>query len=199
MEQGKVLRLVMGINYSMFAIEFLSGYFAKSTALMADSLDLIGDAAIYGISWYALQRGPLWQARAGLFKGLVMAMFGFFVMGQAVYRGIAGTVPFSLTVTSIGLLAFLSNAICMILLYKYREVDSNMRSVWLCSRNDIFANIGVVIASGLVALTGSGAPDVIVGFAIAALYLKTAYDVVSEAQFELEKHRVRAWSGEVYK
>lgn len=121
-----------------------------------------------------------------------MAMFGFFVMGQAVYRGIAGTVPFSLTVTSIGLLAFLSNAVCMILLYKYRDTDSNMRSVWLCSCNDIFANIGVVIASGLVVLTGSGAPDVIVGFAIAALYLKTAYDVVSikigPAELTLRNH-----------
>ena len=193
MEQGKVLRLVMWINYSMFALEFLAGYFARSTALMADSLDLLGDAAIYGISWYALTRGALWQARAGMFKGLVMALFGFFVMGQAAYRGVAGTVPFSLTVTSIGLLAFTANAVCMALLYRHRDTNINMRSTWLCSRNDIFANLGVVVASLLVLATGSGAPDVIVGLAIAALYLKTAYDVVSEAQFELEKKRARVW------
>ena len=182
MEHARVLRRVMWINYSMFAIEFIAGYFARSTALMADSLDLLGDAAIYGISWYALTRGSLWQARAGQFKGLVMAMFGFFVMGQAVHRLIHGSVPFSLTVTVIGLLAFATNAACMLLLYKYRDADINMRSVWLCSRNDIFANLGVVVASILVVITGSGAPDVIVGFAIAALYLKTAYDVVTESK-----------------
>lgn len=179
----KVLKQVMLINYSVFLIEFICGYYAKSTALMADSLDLLGDAAIYGISWYALTQGPLWSARAGFYKGLVMAMFGFFVLGQAVYRGISGTVPFSLTVTSIGFLALGANAVCMGFLYKYREADINMRSTWLCSRNDIFANIGVLISAGLVALTSSGMPDVIIGFAIAALYLKTAYDVISEANY----------------
>ncbi|MES2801698.1 MAG: cation transporter [Bdellovibrionota bacterium] len=182
MQTAKVLKQVMVINYSVFFIEFICGYYAKSTALMADSLDLLGDAAIYGISLYALSQGPLWNARAGFLKGLVMAMFGFFVLGQAIYRGISGTVPFSFTVTSIGLLALCANAICMMFLYKYREVDMNMRSTWLCSRNDIFANTGVLISAGLVALTGSGMPDVIIGFAIAALYLKTAYDVMSDAQ-----------------
>lgn len=150
---------------------------------MADSLDLLGDAAIYGISWYALTREPLWNARAGFVKGLVMAMFGFFVLGQAVSRGIYGTVSYSLTVTSIGFLALVANAICMILLFQYREADINLRSTWLCSRNDIFANLGVLISAGLVAMTGSGLPDVIIGIAIAALYLKTAYDVISDAQF----------------
>ncbi len=180
-ETAKILKQVMWINYSVFFIEFICGYYAKSTALMADSLDLLGDAAIYGISWYALTQGPLWNVRAGFFKGLVMAMFGCFVLGQAVYRAISGTVPFSLTVTGIGLLALFANAVCMMFLFKYREADMNMRSTWLCSRNDIFANIGVLISAGLVALTGSGMPDVIIGFAIAALYLKTAYDVISEA------------------
>ncbi len=183
-ETAKILKQVMWINYSVFFIEFICGYYSKSTALMADSLDLLGDAAIYGISWYALTQGPLWNVRAGFFKGLVMAMFGFFVLGQAVYRAISGTVPFSLTVTGIGLMALFANAICMLFLFKYRETDINMRSTWLCSRNDIFANIGVLISAGLVALTGSGMPDVIIGFAIAALYLKTAYDVISEAYLE---------------
>lgn len=182
MQMAKVLKQVMWINYSIFLIEFVCGYYANSTALMADSLDLLGDAAIYGISWYAITQGPQWNARAGFLKGLVMAMFGFFVLGQVVNRAISGVVPFSMTVTSIGFLALAANAVCILLLYKYREADINMRSTWLCSRNDIFANVGVLISAGLVAVTGSGLPDVIIGFAIAALYLKTAYDVITETQ-----------------
>lgn len=182
----------MWINYSVFLIEFVCGYYAKSTALMADSLDLLGDAAIYGISWYAISQGPVWTAKAGFYKGLIMAMFGFFVLGQAVYRAISGTVPFSLTVTSVGFLALFANVICLAFLHKYRNADANMRSTWLCSRNDIFANLAVLISAGLVVLTNSGLPDVAVGFFIAALYLKTAYDLLFEAQFEVEKNPERA-------
>ncbi len=185
MQAARVLKKVMWINYSVFLIEFICGYYAKSTALMADSLDLLGDAAIYGISWYAISQGPVWNAKAGFYKGLIMAMFGFFVLGQAVYRAIAGTVPFSITVTSVGFLALVANLICMMMLYKFRKADLNMRSTWLCSRNDIFANVAVLVSAGLVAITGSGMPDVVVGFLIAALYLKTAYDVLGEAQLTL--------------
>lgn len=174
----QILKKVMWINYSVFFIEFIFGYYAKSTALMADSLDLLGDAAIYGISMYAISRGPFWNAKAGFYKGLVMAMFGFFVLGQAVFRAIAGTVPFSMTVTTVGFLALAANVICMFLLFNHRDADSNMRSTWVCSRNDIFANVAILISAGLVALSGTGLPDVAVGFFIAALYLKTAYDVI---------------------
>ena len=193
MEALRVLKKVMWINYSVFLIEFICGYYAKSTALMADSLDLLGDAAIYGISWYAISQGPVWTAKAGFYKGLIMAMFGFFVLGQAVYRAIAGTVPFSLTVTSVGFLALVANVVCLTFLHKYRKADANMRSTWLCSRNDIFANLAVLISAALVALTDSGLPDVVVGFFIAALYLKTAYDVLGDAQFEVEKNREQAF------
>ncbi|RYZ77590.1 MAG: cation transporter [Proteobacteria bacterium] len=186
-KQGNVLKIVLLLNAVMFGIEFVAGYLSKSSALMADSLDMFGDAAVYGLSLYALHRGALWRARAGLSKGLVMAAFGLFVLGQVAYRTWVGTVPVAETMGLIGGMALAANAICLWLLYAHRSDDINMRSTWLCSRNDIIANVGVLGASSLVALTQSGIPDRVVGFGIAILFLKSAYEVLTEARAEIRE------------
>ena len=184
-KQGAVLKWVLGINAIMFFVEFGFGWMSRSSALMADSLDMFGDAAVYGFSLFALHRGAVWRARAGLSKGVIMAVFGFIVLGQTTYRFITASVPVAETMGAIGALALIANLICLVMLYRHRADDINMRSTWLCSRNDIIANVGVLGASALVGLTQSGRPDLLVGLAIAVLFLKSAYEVIMEARLEL--------------
>lgn len=184
-KQGSVLRWVLAINAAMFVIEISFGWISRSSALMADSLDMFGDAAVYAFSLYALNRGSLWRARAGLSKGLIMAMFGLIVLVQTIYRIVIGSVPEAETMGIIGGLALGANLVCLVLLYRHRGDDINMRSTWLCSRNDIIANVGVIGASVLVAFTHSALPDIIVGLIIGTLFLKSAFSVVVDARLEL--------------
>ena len=183
--QGNVLKIVLVLNALMFVLEFGFGLFSKSSALTADSLDMLGDATVYAFSLYALDRGAIWRARAGLLKGLIMAGFGFFVLGQVVYRVAMNATPHAETMGVIGAIALAVNAACLFLLYRHRSDDINMRSTWLCSRNDIIANVGVVAASGFVAWTNSLWPDVVVGVAIAGLFLKSALEVIVDARHEI--------------
>lgn len=184
-KQSGVLKIVLAINAAMFVIELTFGVVARSTALMADSLDMLGDAAVYAFSLYALYKGALWRARAGYAKGIVMALFAIVVLGQAVYRFIAQTTPEASTMGIVAFLALTANLYCLFLLYSHRSDDINMKSTWLCSRNDIVANLGVILASWLVAVFQSGAPDLLVGTAIAGLFLWSSRDVIWEARHEL--------------
>lgn len=189
-KQGGVLKIVLGVNAIMFFLEFAFGLISHSSSLMADSLDMFGDATVYAFSLYALNRGAIWRARAGFSKGAVMAVFGLIVIGQVIYRAINGIVPEAGTMGIIGSLALAANAYCLYLLYSHRSDDINMRSTWLCSRNDIIANVGVLSASVLVAHFQSGAPDIVVGSAIAILFLKSAYEVLKEAKLELHNNTI---------
>lgn len=184
--QGTILKWVLAINAIMFFVEFSYGWLAHSSALMADSLDMLGDAAVYGFSLYALNRGMLWRARAGLSKGIIMAIFGIVVFGQLAYRWYFGIVPEANTMGLIGAIALIANTTCLVLLYKHKSDDVNMRSTWLCSRNDIIANVGVLGASILVGYYHSIWPDTIVSVAISALFLKSALEVIVEARSELK-------------
>lgn len=184
--QRSVLQLVLVINAVMFLVEFISGWISHSSALMADSLDMFGDALVYGFSLYVLNKGSAWRARAGLLKGITMAGFGLLVLGQVAYRVTHGLIPVAEAMSIIGFLALMANLICLFFLYKHRSDDVNMRSTWLCSRNDIVANVGVLIASGLVALNNTIWPDVVVGLAIAGLFLKSSFSVILESKAELE-------------
>lgn len=183
--QRGVLQMVLVLNAMMFFAEFGFDLISKSSALMADSLDMFGDAAVYGFSLFALDRGALWRARAGMAKGVIMAVFGIFVLTQTGYRAFAGVVPQSETMGWIGALALFVNTACLVLLYRHRQDDINMRSTWLCSRNDIIANLGVITASVLVALMNSGIPDLVVGTIIAFIFLKSAFHVITEAKQEI--------------
>lgn len=186
-KQGKVLKAVLFLNAVMFIVEFTSGFLSRSSALMADSLDMFGDATVYGFSLYALNRGQVWRARAGLLKGLIMAGFGLLVLSQTIYRLTRGSPPEAEMMGLVGVLALSVNLVCVFLLFRHRSDDINMRSTWLCSRNDIIANCGVLIASGLVAYTQSAIPDLVIGTAIAVLFLKSSYAVITEAKFELNE------------
>jgi Co/Zn/Cd efflux system component len=175
--QRGVLRVVLAINVAMFLVEAVAGLLARSTALLADSADMLGDAIVYGFSLYVIARGPVWQARAALLKATVMAAFGAGVLVQVGTKLARGLTPDADVMAGIGLLALIANASVLAFLWRHRADDLNMRSVWLCSRNDVIANAGVLLAAGGVALTGSGWPDIAVGVAIAALFMTSAVDV----------------------
>jgi len=183
--QSSTLKIVLGINAAMFIIELTAGLIGGSVSLVADSLDMLGDALVYGFSIYVVARSARMKANAALFKGGIMAAFGLFVLGQAVYKIVFPQVPVFEAIGAIGLLALAANGICFVLLWRHRTDDINMSSVWLCSRNDIIANISVLFAAGGVWLTRSGWPDILVGLALAALFLRSALFVLHRAVAEL--------------
>lgn len=185
--QSSTLKIVLGINAVMFVVELAAGLISNSVSLLADSLDMLGDALVYGFSLYVVARGARMKAQAALFKGVIMAAFGFFVLGQAIYRIIYPQLPLFETIGAIGLLALATNGICLFLLWRHRTEDINMSSIWLCSRNDIIANVSVLLAAAGVGLTGSGWPDILVGLALAALFLRSALSVLSDALKEMGK------------
>jgi len=179
--QSLTLKWVLAINSIMFGVEFGAGLAAGSVALMADSLDMLGDALVYALSLYAVSRGVRWKAGAAMVKGLVMAAFGVFVLAQLAYRISHAMPPETALMGAIGALALAANLICLRLLTRHRDEDINMRSVWLCSRNDIIANVAVLVAAGLVTVTHQAWPDWLVGLGIAALFLHSAWRVLGQA------------------
>jgi Co/Zn/Cd efflux system component len=183
--QSSTLKIVLGINAAMFIIELTAGLIGGSVSLVADSLDMLGDTLVYGFSIYVVARGVRMKANAALLKGGIMAAFGVFVLGQAVYKIVFPQVPVFEAIGAIGLLALAANSICFILLWRHRADDINMSSVWLCSRNDIIANVSVLLAAVGVWLTRSGWPDILVGLALAVLFLRSALLVLREASSEL--------------
>jgi Co/Zn/Cd efflux system component len=182
--QGATLKAVLAINAVMFVVELTAGLLAGSLSLTADSLDMLGDALVYGFSLYVLDRGARHKALAALFKGGIMAAFGLVVLGQAVYKLLVPQLPAAEAIGAIGLLALAANALCLALLWRHRGDDINMSSVWLCSRNDIIANTSVLLAAAGVWFTASGWPDILVGLGIAALFLRSSLHVLRAAMRE---------------
>src|SRR5262245_29193266 len=158
-----VLILVLIINAVLFFVEATAGLLANSTALLADSLDMLGDSLVYGFSLYVLWRSAAWKARDALLKGAIMAVFGVGVLVKVVYKTVSGIVPSVETMGIIGLLVLVGNGICFLLLFIHRSDDLNMRSTWLCSRNDIIANLSVLLAAAGVSVLNSSWPDIVVG------------------------------------
>jgi cation diffusion facilitator family transporter len=189
LSQGRVLIAVLVVNLAMFCVEFGAGLLAGSTALLADSLDMLGDSFVYGFSLLVLHRSLAWRARAAFAKGVIMAVFGVGVLVEAGFRLRAGVPPVAPAMLAIGALALLANAYCFSLLWRHRADDINFRSTWLCSRNDLIANGLVLVAAGLVAWFESLWPDLIVGAAIAILFLRTAAIVLRESLAELSRVR----------
>ncbi|MBI5644219.1 MAG: cation transporter [Deltaproteobacteria bacterium] len=183
--QGAVLKAVLAINAVMFLVEGGAGLIADSTALLADSLDMLGDALVYALSLYVLSRGARWRAASALFKGLIMALFGFFVLGEAVYKVLYPVVPAAGMIGAVGVIALMMNSVCLGLLWRHRGDDINMNSVWLCSRNDIIANVSVLAAGAGVWFLSEGWPDIAIGLSIAALFLRSALFVIQGALRQL--------------
>ena len=167
----KVLWIALAINLVMFIVEVLGGFSAGSLSLMADAIDFFGDTANYGISLAVLSMSLLWRARAAFIKGLSMAAFGVFVIGNALWSFIYGTVPEAYTMGVIGMIALIANSSVALMLYAYREGDANMRSVWLCSRNDAIGNMAVMLAALGVFGSGSAWPDLLVATIMAGIGL----------------------------
>jgi len=181
----RILWIVLAINAGMFLVEIVAGLAAGSAALQADALDFLADAANYGVSLVVLGLGLRWRARAALVKGVSMGFFGLWVVGNLVYQAVNGTVPSWGTMGVVGAVALLANAICLWLLFAWREGDANMRSVFVCSRNDVVANLAVLAAALGVFGTGTGWPDIIVAAIMSALALQGAVIVVRQALSEL--------------
>ncbi|HEY7038726.1 MAG TPA: cation transporter [Methylomirabilota bacterium] len=177
-----LLLLVLSINAAMFLIECGVGLAVHSTSLLADSVDMLGDALVYGVSLYVIRRGAEWQARAALLKGGVMAAFGAVVLAEVSAKLLGHVVPPAPVMGGVGLLALTANLLCLALLWPRRLDDVNMRSAWLCSRNDVLANGGVLLAAAGVWVTGSAWPDIAIGLLIAALFVSSAITVIRGAR-----------------
>lgn len=183
----RVLWLVIAINFGMFVTETAGGVLAGSVALQADALDFLGDSFTYAISLLVIGQAAHWRARAALFKGLSLGAMGLWVLGFTAYRVLVVGVPDAVVMGAIGFLATAANVGSVLLLMRYRDGDANVRSVWLCSRNDAIGNLGVIGAAGLVALTGTAWPDLAVATIMALLFLNSASQIIRQATGELRE------------
>jgi Co/Zn/Cd efflux system component len=180
-KQGKVLRVILWLNLGMFVVEATAGVLARSSALLGDSLDMLGDALAYGATLLVLRRSLTWKSRASIFKGALMTLTAVGVLVAALFRASAGELPTSEAMGGVGLAALVVNAACLYLLSRHRSDDLNMSSAWTCSRNDLIANSAVIAAAGAVAVTGSLWPDFIVGVGIAGLFFASGFSVLRAA------------------
>jgi Co/Zn/Cd efflux system component len=183
----RLLWAALAINFVMFAVEVSSGLRGGSVSLLADSLDFLGDAANYGISLFVLGMGLSTRALASRLKGLSMFAFGVWVLGLAAWHLYTGRVPSVPTMGIVGTCALVANAAVAALLFRFKDGDSNMRSVWLCTRNDVLGNIAVLFAALGVFGTGSAWPDLVVAAVMSALALTSAVQVLRLSNAELRE------------
>lgn len=188
----KALWVALAINALMFLVETVGGLHAGSLSLLADAIDFAGDAANYGLSLAVLSMGLLWRARAALVKGLTMGAYGLFVLGKTAWAAMSGIPPEPVTMGAIAVLALLANGSVAAMLYAFRDGDANMRSVWLCSRNDAIVNVAVGLAAVGVLGTGTAWPDLLVAVMIAGLALLAGRSVVRQARGEIAAHAAAA-------
>lgn len=182
-----VLALAFAINMAMFFIEAIYGWLSDSRALFADSLDMLGDAILLGSSLFVVQRSEKCRTWVSMIKGVVMGAFSFFILASVIYRWLYPGLPEASTMGIIGGLALAANLFCAFLIYRYRSDDINMKSIWLCTRNDVLANIGILVAAWGVAFTHSFWPDLAVGTLISILIFKSSLDIIQEASIKLDE------------
>ena len=181
----RVLWVVLAINGAMFAVEIGAGLAAGSASLQADALDFLGDSANYAISLFVVGMALQYRAMAAFVKGATMGVFGLWVIGVTVWHAWHGTLPEAFTMGAVGTAALLANALSFGLLWAYRGGDSNMRSAWICTRNDVFGNLAVLLAAAGVFGTGTGWPDIAVAGIMATLALQGAWLVLRQSLAEL--------------
>lgn len=180
----RVLWAVLAVNAVMFFAEAAGGLAARSVSLQADALDFLGDAANYGISLFVLGMSLRRRAAASLAKAATMGLFGLWVIGETVWHAVEGTLPHAFTMGVVGAAALAANLLVFALLWAHRQGDSNMRSVWICSRNDVAGNLAVLLAAAGVFGTGTGWPDLIVAAVMAGMALQGAWHVAALAREE---------------
>jgi Co/Zn/Cd efflux system component len=185
----RALWIVFAINAAMFAVEIGAGVMAGSTSLQADALDFLGDAANYAISLAVVGSALQYRANAALLKGASMGLFGAWVVGTVVWHALHGTLPNAVAMGAIGVAALIANGCSFALLWSHRSGDANMRSAWICTRNDVLGNLAVLLAALGVFGTGTGWPDIAVAAVMASLALQGAFVIVRQALGELRLHR----------
>lgn len=183
-QQG-TLRIVLAVNAVMFLVILVAALYGSSTALLADSLDNLGDALTYGLSLFAVSRGVSTKAKVALFKGGLIFLAACAVAAQIVYKLFVPSIPIFEVMGVFSLLGLAANSLCLYLLWRHRHEDVNMSSVWECSRNDIASNLSVFVAAGAVWLTGSGWPDTVVALGLVWLLLRSSIRVISSAMLQL--------------
>ncbi len=181
----RVLWAALAINGLMFVVEIGSGLAAGSASLQADALDFFGDAANFAVSLFVVGMALRYRAMAATAKGATMAVFGLWIIGTAAWHAVNGTLPSAVTMGAIGVTALVANAVSFGLLFAYRTGDANMRSAWICTRNDVLGNLAVLLAALGVFGTGTGWPDIIVAAIMATLALQGAATVIRHALGEL--------------
>lgn len=181
----RALWVALVVNTLMFGVEITGGLYAGSVSLLADAVDFAGDAANYALSLMVLSLGLLWRARAALAKGITMGCYGLFVMGKSAWAALYGTTPEPYTMGLIAVLALLANLGVALMLYTFRDGDANMRSVWLCSRNDAIVNVTILVAALGVLGSGTRWPDLIVAVTISTLALSSSVTVIRLARQEI--------------
>jgi len=195
----RVLQIVLAINTAMFAVEGISGWLAHSTSLLADALDMFGDATVYAMSLYVLARSERAQGMVALVKGAIMLAFGVGVLFEAGWKALHPVMPEAATMGVISGLALAANLLCFTLLYTHRADNVNLRSTWLCSRNDLYANTGVLLAAWASYALASRWPDIIVGTLIAGLFVSSALHVIRQARMAMRAPAKHARRIELFK
>jgi len=185
--EKKVLWVLLSINAVMFVGEFIGGWLADSTGLIADSLDMLADAGVYAISLYAVGRTLRHKANAAMVSGIFQILLAFAVVGDVTRRFVVGSEPISGLMVGIALIALIANATCLALISKHRKGEVHMRASWIFSANDVIANLGVIIAGGLVFLTGSRIPDLVIGLIISVIVLRGGIIIVRDARASYAK------------
>jgi len=187
----RVLIVIIAINLGMFFVELFGGLAAGSMALLADSLDFLGDSATYTISLFVIGMPLAVRAKAGLFKGISLFVIAGWVLGSTIYRVFIDGVPEALTMGAIGFAALAANVISVVLLLKFKDGDSNVRSVWLCSRNDAVGNVAVIIAASGIAATDAAWPDLLVAGIMGSLFIHSATRIAQQSWKELSEEKLR--------
>ena len=189
----RALWIALAVNALMLVVEIAGSLSSGSVSLLADAVDFGGDAANYALSLTVLSMGLRWRSRAALVKGWSMGLYGAFVLGRAAWAASSGVAPEPVTMAGIALLALAANVSVALLLFAFRSGDANMRSVWLCSRNDAIVNVMIAIAAAGVFGTGAEWPDLLVAAVVALLALWSSFSVVTQARAELRvSHREAA-------
>jgi Co/Zn/Cd efflux system component len=181
----RVLWFALAVNVTMFIVEIIAGWRVGSVSLLADAVDFFGDATNYAVSLFVFSLGTLWRSRTAFTKGLMMGAYGLFIIAQTAWAAVHGTVPHAGVMGVVAGVAFIANLAIAVVLYAYREGDADMRSVWLCSRNDAIGNLAVLCAALAVYATDAGWPDLLVAVSMAVLALTSARTVIVHARREL--------------
>ena len=180
-QERRILIVVLVLNAVMFVAEFGAGIVSHSTALLADSLDMFADAFVYGLSLFALGRPVFWRNRAALVNGSLQMLLGIGIALEAFSKLFIDKLPHAETMGVFGVLALIVNTICFVLLARFRDGEINLRATWICSRNDMLGNIGVLLAAGLVAYFGAAWPDILLGLLLAGVIIHSASRIIREA------------------